>query len=276
VPPSIPDDFDYPANTPGRQKVAFASMSEFHTDGAKTLHVAPVEYGMVRFLETRWADFQPGNPDGSVFGVTGWRPVPSLLVAHSVVITQDGWVLLARRSADRHYFPGAWSASFEEQVDIGPADRGTGDRTIFDTVARGLAEEFDLPSPSIESVRVLSVGRECYQSDRRLVLNAAVICGVVLDSPLQELWAHLSDTTAAIDRSEHDAWMGLRPIPPHRLDEVVPLTQGERDFYLPDLERSGFELRVLGSLPIDDKPLTWHPTSSARLSLCSALLERLH
>jgi len=70
-------------------------------------------------------------------GSTG---LPTVAAVHCIVLTADDRVLLAKRSAQVHYAPGHWSASFEEQIN----ERDFGGETdpITHAACRGFAEEF--------------------------------------------------------------------------------------------------------------------------------------
>src|SRR3954471_24512065 len=50
--------------------------------------------------------------------------LPNLLVVHAVLETADAAVIAAQRATSMHYYPGAWSVSFEEGLE--PVD-GPGD-----------------------------------------------------------------------------------------------------------------------------------------------------
>lgn len=275
--PELPSSFEYPENTAGRQKVAFRNMVGFTSDETARLVVVPIEFGLKRYVEIHWREFFQQATRCSVFGVENYRPVPSITVAHCAVVTSDGWILLARRSSGRDYFPRAWSVSFEEQVDIGSAvsEDGSGDQTVWDTVTRGLAEEFGVHRNLVDFVRVLCVGRECVLAPTGLVANAAIVCYARLRIPLADLWVTLEDFAGPIDRSENDAWAAIRAKDPTQLAETTSPSGARNVLTLSDISRiRGVELEIFsGSLPeAADGVLEWHPTGPARLGLCVAAL----
>lgn len=75
----------------------------------------------------------------------GTSVLPGLAVVHAIVLTSDGKVLIAQRSAKVGYTPLHWSVSFEEQCtleDFAP------NSDMFATAARrGFLEEFGLAVP---------------------------------------------------------------------------------------------------------------------------------
>lgn len=70
----------------------------------------------------------------------GTTRLPGLSVAHGIVRTSDGHLLMAQRAEDVSYAPLHWSASFEEQVTA--EDMGEIDRVFHLAASRGMHEEF--------------------------------------------------------------------------------------------------------------------------------------
>jgi hypothetical protein len=96
---------------------------------------------------------------------------PGSFCIHAIVITEDGDMLLTRRSAALSYYPNAWSASLEEQLtcqDIG--DPVSDDAGLARAVKRMLDEELGLrvdaeheersPFVRITSVKCLAIFAE--------------------------------------------------------------------------------------------------------------------
>ncbi len=103
--------------------------------------------------KTTWAEIRPANLrrergltsaeiDSAVgdFAQTRRWPAPNLCAVHVAVRTSDNSLVLTRRAADLAFYPGSWSASFEEQLD--PEDLLSG--SAPHNAARGLREEFGL------------------------------------------------------------------------------------------------------------------------------------
>lgn len=122
--------------------------------------------------------FQPGQ------SVT--FAVPNFLVVHAVLETADAAVIAAQRATALHYYPGAWSVSFEEGLE--PVD-GAGDDCFAVCALRGLREEFRLPEAVVAA---------CSVELRALVLESAWLSPalvVIVRAPLsaRELLAVLPD-----------------------------------------------------------------------------------
>jgi hypothetical protein len=66
--------------------------------------------------------------------------LPGIAVVHGIVLTSDGQVLMAQRSAKVGYAPLHWSASFEEQLNGHDLDTGTD--PFIHAACRGFHEEF--------------------------------------------------------------------------------------------------------------------------------------
>jgi hypothetical protein len=212
--------------------------------------------------------------------------VPHFLVVHGLVQTNDGYVLLALRHPSKDYFPLFWSASFEEQVEVGENDDLQRDRTLADTIVVGLDEEFGIKS-SPEALRgtvrsvVLAVGRECVsaktsdpQGELRMqvVRNAGALTVSVVDLGLHAVFQALSDSGRVVDKTEHCAWVGLRFTSQDQVLELINSLTGPAA--LPLIQTLD-KLRVTFGLHEDsdasslEAPLQWHPTSRARLLLYS-------
>jgi hypothetical protein len=268
-----------PAPSSRQPRAAFEHMTGFTSDVPTELHVAPIELSLMRQVEVYWKEFLQSNPRCSAFGVVGLQPIPSITVVHCFVVTSDGWIILARRSAGRNYYPRAWSASFEKHVllGFGQDSASVGDGTVLDTVARGLSDEFGIAASSIRSANVVSIGRECVLAPTGLIINLAIIGSVFIRPPLEDVWSSLNDLSSAVDRTENDAWVGLHVDSPARLADVVNSSRHGGVWTVRNLDGlAGVELDVYGrSLrEAGEGGLLWHPTSPARLGLCAAVLSQ--
>jgi hypothetical protein len=266
-----------PRDVPERQRAVFVRMSGFSSEGAPTLHVTPIRLATMRYVAVNWEELIQRDSRYSAFGIVGFEPIPSITVAHCLIVADDGWMVLARRSAGQKYYPRAWSASFEKHVLLNPLSRSTpsAHETIFDTIADGLAEEFGLTPSDLRSAEVVAVGRECVLEPTGLVMNVAVICSVSVRLTLEQIWAALENSRSRASRTENDAWVGLRADDPRRLAEIVAASR-LGNFLTPShlAGLPGVELDVFpASLPeAREGILLWHPTSLARLALCGAIM----
>lgn len=99
---------------------------------------------------------------------------PNTLIAHVLVVTGDGRLLLARRRDDRalDFYRGRWSATFEEHYnapwfehlqrqEVHPESLAV-DKAIFEGLRRGLEEEMKMSTDEISDaiIRVPAVGFE--------------------------------------------------------------------------------------------------------------------
>jgi hypothetical protein len=85
----------------------------------------------------------------------GDQLLPGIAVVHAIIMTSDGKVIAAQRSAETSYAPLHWSVSFEEQLnekDIGPNE------DAFTAAARrGFTEEFGAKIPAASVVPLTAV-----------------------------------------------------------------------------------------------------------------------
>jgi hypothetical protein len=119
-------------------KAAVAELS--FSAGALNVTYEPLSWEQWCAVRAGEADVGPG---------AAW---PAIASAHVLVVTSDSRLLLTRRAETSSFFPGAWSASIEEGIEH-PLDR-----TLGDTVERGVAEELGARPP--EAVTLLGVARE--------------------------------------------------------------------------------------------------------------------
>ena len=95
----------------------------------------------------------------------GTALIPTPVSLQCVVITQDDQLLLMRRSELVAFYPGHWSASFEETMNAHNPDPSNhaehgDDRDFVSGAIRGLKEEFAIPAEEVENVRILSLNVE--------------------------------------------------------------------------------------------------------------------
>ena len=264
-----------PEAEPDRKKAALVAATGLLSDEDPTLEIAPFDWELARWVELNMRAFAERTPPVSVFGAEGWDPYPGILVAHCVVETSDHWVVLGLRRPDAAYSPLTWSASFEEQVELGTRRDGSGnDQTIGDTIRSGISDELGVDAPDLSEIGVIAIGREFHRDDGRSVLGGAVVATVLLSITLEELWSRLSDHPKAIDRAEHVAWMACRFQSVADVDALLRRTRpGETASVGPTLITADDHLSIpVATHPGSSETLTgsarcWHPTSRPRLHL---------
>ena len=93
----------------------------------------------------------------------GTSLIPAPISIQCIVVTEEQRLLLVQRSQSVAFYPGHWSASFEETMD---APGGTnqrvqkGDSDFFAGAIRGLHEEFAIKENTVKDIRVLSLNVE--------------------------------------------------------------------------------------------------------------------
>jgi hypothetical protein len=105
------------------------------SNGQVRCTLAPTEWKEVRPWHEARADSTPISNGESFFSVR----LPNIAVAHVVATTTDHKILLARRSLEVHYHPGAWTASYEEG--LAPKDLELPRAAFHAAAERGAAEE---------------------------------------------------------------------------------------------------------------------------------------
>lgn len=106
--------------------------------------------------------------------------LPGVATAHAIILTSDKKVILARRSDKTEYAPGAWSASFEEQITS--SDIRGGFEAAAAAARRGFQEEFGMELPkTADSIAVLSTVLEIGN------LNLSVVVAVFSDASANEI-----------------------------------------------------------------------------------------
>lgn len=262
---------------PLRKKAVLLSMSPFLSDSDRALHCAPTDWELTQWVEQHLEDFRKQNPDVSAFGVKGRLPFPGLICVHTLLVTQDNWVIISLRSQHTSFFRESWSASFEEQVEIGhPVGAVQTDMALHDTIVRGLKEEFGSELSSFDlTTTCMAVGREYLVEKERGVLNCGVLATARLGAPLQVVWASLDKSGQVEDKSENAFWFAARFGSAREVDALLEATDGRR--FSPETVRADHRLGVdINVYPHCNLPkgsagtFPWHPTSQARLHLWAA------
>lgn len=272
----VPAEVVRPARSE-RSKAALVRASAFRSDVPAQISCAPIDYELCMWVGQNGQVFRDQNPDVTTFGVNGWLAYPAMLCTHNVVMTCDGWLLLCLRSPRTDFFPNLWSASFEEQVELGSTgQQAQGDENIAQTVRRGVREELgEKLKANIRRITLLALAREHTETETRSIRSAAAITVAELDVPLSALWDSLSQPGHVQDLSESSAWMACR-FPTHA--SVVGLLKrfppGNSTSISPDAIRGDHMLAVEVSLhPASSSRVArgtgfgWHPTARTRLLL---------
>lgn len=156
-----------------------------------------------------------GNTTLSFSGTEkGISLIPTPVSIQCVIVTSDNQILLMRRSDSVAFYPGHWSASFEETMNsVGTNRRGepsnTDDTDFFAGAIRGLNEEFAIPASAVIDIKVLSLNVEY------LTLSTDIIMLIQVDMAgenIRENWM-----LKAADRDEASKFALL----PGDLDSVV-------------------------------------------------------
>jgi len=280
-------DADVVPRFPARKKAVLVRMSPFFTDVDRRLHCATADWELTKWVDHHIHEFQRDNPTVSVFGVDGRLPHPGLICVHTIVSTADGWILFSLRSERTDYFPRSWSTTFEEQVEAGAtATAAQQDLTVFDTIQRGLKEEFgDGLAQRGLTATCLAVGREHIVDEERGVLSCAVLAAARLDAPLRMVWESLSAPGQVEDIGEHAGWMACRFGTQADVNLLLKMMHPRRKVGLgPALVKDHARLGVDVSVHPDSSRdiwapsgFGWHPTSRPRLYLWSrwAVRERI-
>ncbi|MBU1298242.1 MAG: hypothetical protein KKB77_03750 [Bacteroidetes bacterium] len=186
-----------------------------------------------------------------------YQDTPGILGTHSFIITSDDKLILCQRKGGEVDFAGgSYSPSFEEQCNP------TLDNTPYETVLRGLSEEFHLDAThsvhvSIDNLRLFAVGREWGTFWHTVLLFSVKLPSSA--AKVMECWKALPPPK---DKNEHTGIC------------AVPLRSKNTNDFFQVINQSGFvpsnELKQLSGRDvtgiISDGPL--HPTSGkARILL---------
>jgi transcriptional regulator with XRE-family HTH domain len=115
----------------------------------------------------------------------GTSLIPAPVSIQCIVLTQDQQIILMQRSHAVAFYPGHWSASFEETMNA-PVDSNEkrpqqGDTNFLAGALRGLEEEFAISVSDVVRVKVLSLNIEY------LTLSSDVITLIELDITAEEM-----------------------------------------------------------------------------------------
>lgn len=186
------------------------------------------------WAECRWANTHPAQVAAGLAGRADapeglW---PGIGCAHLVLVTADDRVVVTRRSADVAFYPGAWSASCEEQLEAGV------DATAGDAARRCVTEEFGLGAGTVVSARVLEVFREFDDDDAALgivvvvavhltVTAADLAAAVGVDSWERDRIAFIArpDAGTVMDRPSSVLQVGFGPVPDLGSDRWHPTSR---------------------------------------------------
>ena len=280
----LPTEANIPAPIEEPKKASLVGASGLLTDEFTTIHVMKHDYHLARFAENHLQAYLESVPNTTCFGADGWIPLPANLCMHTIFELRDHWVLLGLRRPAADYDPLTWSATFEEQVDLlGQPDAASPDRTVGDTLRRGLAEEFGIDPGAVRRQALLSIAivrtREDLADGRARILNAGVlVCAARLAVSVDEAFDALSDRAVARDREEHVGWMALRMTNASDANALLAVTGNRGQVLSPDFvehhDDLGLAVRVHPmSQPTANQPHTWHPTSRQRLYLWSRWMQ---
>lgn len=256
-------------------------------DTRRTIDYSTTNWGMTQWVERHCDEFIARNPRVSIFGADSGEPFPHILGVHTVIYTSDGYVLLSLRGTNVHYYKLTWSASYEEQVDLG----NDPDQTILDRLARGLGEEF-LPTRKrnpnafrqqgkriIQDTSLLAIGRDFIRETDRQIFTSTVLSVARLNVPLSELWAGLDRRREIQDREEHLAWMGVRFRSLHSLLDLLRSSRAPAGVIssqvIHEMAGLGIEVDVYNRSTREGmRPHHWMPTSPLRLALAGEWLDK--
>lgn len=229
------------------------------------------------------------SPPASVFGLTGRPAYPGIAGVHVIFQTSDGYLLFGLRAPGIAFHERSWSASFEEQIAVGPreftGELEEGDRTLLDVIHGGLCEEWYIEEDAVASSSCLAVGREwgrgTHEGKSFINRSATIIVGCRLNIPLATVWARLDQKALVRDREEHRAWAGVHFAARTDVLRFVAAANGREEGtnLLAELCNRDDIHATLEPYPggatthIRDRGLM--PTSAARLVLGSGWLESL-
>jgi hypothetical protein len=229
------------------------------------------------------------SPPASIFGLTR-RPVyPGIAGVHVIFQTSDGYLLFGLRAPGIAFHERTWSASFQEQIAVGPreftGEAEGGDRTLLDTVHGGLYEEWFIEEGAVAETSCLAVGREwgrsTFEGKPFINRSATIIVACRLNIPLATVWARLNERARVRDREEHRAWAGIHFGSRADVLRFVAAARGREDTtnLLAELcNREDIDAKLAlypGGMTTSIRDRGLMPTSAARLVLGSGWLASL-
>lgn len=264
-------------------KLTIVSASWINSDADEhEIHCGLTNYGFAfQWAKDHATELLMGRSSPSVFGASDRLAYPGIAGVHTLMRTSDGYLLFGLRGLKTvTYHQLTWSASFEESVS--PAKRdGTGDKTVLDTIVRGLHEEWGIPATAVAESTTLAIGREFVRmDDTRLDLSASILVAIQLGIDLATVWKRLDQRSKIVDIDEHCAWAAVRFQSRAEILQLLRFgrdrTQGQDLFHEFGRARPAFgEIAFYPGGPdtgLEDHGLM--PTSAARLYLGSRWLAR--
>lgn len=115
--------------------------------------------------------------------------IPAPISLQCLLITHDQQIVFMQRSPSVAFYPGHWSASFEETMNAPGLDpKGkisrTGDADFFACAIRGLEEEFGISTEAIKEISILSLNIEY------LTLSVGVVAVIKVHMTANEVKSH--------------------------------------------------------------------------------------
>jgi hypothetical protein len=264
-----------------KDKLTVVSASWFNSDTeVDKLYCGLTNYGFAfEWAKDHADELLSGSPPPSVFGATDRPAYPGIAGVHTLIETSDGYLVFGLRGLTTvTYHQLTWSASFEESILPDLAGK-KGDKTVFDTIVRGLREEWGIPGSAIAASTTLALGREFVRINReRLDLSFSILATVRLSVNLQAVWQYLNRRVSIIDIDEHCAWVAVCFRSRADLLQLLRFARGRTSGYdlfseFADSHPSAGEVVFYPGGPstgIEDRGLM--PTSAARLYLGSRWL----
>jgi len=157
------------------------------------LNTKEARFSQVLFFRERMLHEDRGLLGRIIDDVVTGRPnitFPHAVSMHAVVVTQDEYILITKRSPKTEWYGDHWSCSIEESFSRKDLEEGRrGIDALRHWVTRALREELGLDEKSyvMENVRILSVFLESDVSRVASVLNICLCVHVPLDIDHQEL-----------------------------------------------------------------------------------------
>jgi DNA-binding CsgD family transcriptional regulator len=250
-------------------KAVLLAASGMLTDKEHVLHVGRTNFGMAEAASREIEHHE--KLSFFCTNIPGRNPAPSKLAVHATLVTSDGYVLLARRSGAVSWYQHAWSATFEEQVELWPEGHGWSDepdKTVADTFHRGLKQELHPAANETIIVEETCTGIGLHWDTAEPIMDPAILVVARLAVDVDQAWQWIPDRRRTPDAAEAEAWIAA---PFRSLDEAAALLDIQRAS-VADLE----QLEGVAQHPANPPAwpgARWHPTSRGRLFLAAEWLE---
>jgi hypothetical protein len=108
----------------------------------------------------------------------GTAVLPNIACVHGIILTADGYLLLAQRTSGASYAPNSWSASFEEQLTT--VDLRDLAQPFHRAAQRGALEEFGC-EVDLARIHLVTVILELE------ILNLALVAILETEQPLEQI-----------------------------------------------------------------------------------------